>query len=48
MAVYSTQRLKHFYIICGRLPLKKQIDIDRLELPDLAKQFQEFLEELLL
>lgn len=45
--LYTLEELKNLYILCHRFPLKKEINIELLELPELAKEFQEFLDEVL-
>jgi hypothetical protein len=41
--LYSPQALQDFYVLCGRFPLQKKIDIVSLSLHELAHEFQEYL-----
>ena len=47
--MYTLEEIKDLYVVCSRLPVKKQVDIERLKvkMPLLAREMQEFLEEVL-
>jgi hypothetical protein len=45
---YSSEEIKHLYVVCSRFPMEKSLDLHfaGLSLPQKARQLQEFLSEL--